>query len=72
MLFKRETQKTFHQTLSELRMNRAMLLLTTTNEKTAQIALAVGIPDPSYFSYAFKKHFGLSPSQARGRKAGAP
>jgi two-component system response regulator YesN len=64
-LFKRETKKTFHQYLTELRMDKAMTLLAGSDMKTADIAVQVGLNDPSYFSYSFKKHFGISPSQAR-------
>ncbi len=64
-LFKRETKKTFHQYLTELRMDKAMTLLTGSDLKTADIAVQVGLNDSSYFSYSFKKHFGISPSQAR-------
>lgn len=68
MVFKKETRKTFHQYLTALRMDRALTLLSSTEFKTAQIAERVGLPDPSYFSYCFKKHFGFPPSQARKRK----
>ena len=68
MVFKKETKKTFHQYLTELRMNRALSLLSSTEMKTAEIAEQVGLPDPSYFSYCFKKHFGFPPSGARKRK----
>ncbi|MEG0492965.1 MAG: response regulator [Clostridia bacterium] len=64
-LFKRETKKTFHQYLTDLRMNSALRLLGETEMKTAEIARQVGLPDPSYFSYCFKKHFGFPPSKAR-------
>ena len=64
-LFKRETGQTFHQYLTGLRMSRAMELLRTTNLKTAEVALMSGLGEASYFSYAFKKHFGVSPSQVR-------
>ncbi len=64
-LFKRETRKTFHQYLTELRMDKAMTLLAGSDLKTADIALMVGMGEASYFSYSFKKHFGVSPSQAR-------
>jgi two-component system response regulator YesN len=67
-LFKKETRKTFVQYLTELRMDEAAKLLVSTQLTTAQIADTVGVNDPSYFSYSFKKHFGMSPSQARGRK----
>lgn len=72
VLLKRETQKTFVQYLTELRMDKAMSLLTGTEMKTVQIAREVGIPDPSYFSYSFKKCFGISPSQARKREGATP
>ncbi|MCL2866720.1 MAG: response regulator [Clostridia bacterium] len=67
-VFKKEKQVTFHQYLTALRMDRALELLTSTDMKTARVAAAVGIPDPSYFSYCFKKHFGYSPSGLRRGK----
>lgn len=70
MVFKKETKRTFHQYLTELRMDRALTLLSSTELQTAQIAERVGLPDPSYFSYCFKKHFGYPPSRARGKAAG--
>ncbi len=67
-LFKKETHKTFVQYLTEIRMERATQLLASSDLTTAQIAAAVGIGDPSYFSYTFRKHFGIPPSQVRGRR----
>jgi two-component system, response regulator YesN len=64
-VFKKETKKTFHKYLTELRMDRAMTLLLKNDLKTAQIAEMVGMGEASYFSYSFKKHFGVSPSMAR-------
>jgi two-component system response regulator YesN len=42
-----------------------MELLRTTSHKTVEIAQQCGLGEASYFSYAFKKHFGVSPSQVR-------
>ena len=67
-VFKKETKKTFHQYLTEIRMDHAVKLLAAGEMRTAQVAQAVGIPDPSYFSYCFKKHFGYSPSSLRKQK----
>lgn len=64
-LFKREMKHTLHQYLTELRMDKAMSLMTGTDLKTADVAQMVGMSEPSYFSYSFKKYFGVSPSQAR-------
>ncbi len=40
-------------------------MLLEKNEKTYVIAQAVGYSDPNYFSYAFKKKYGMSPSKYR-------
>ena len=67
-VYKQEQRETFHQTLTRLRMDLSMQLLTTTNKKTTEIAHSVGLADPSYFSHAFKRYFGVSPLQARTGK----
>ena len=69
-IFKKETKKTFHKYLTELRMDKAMTLLAKGNLRTAQIAEMVGMGEASYFSYSFKKHFGISPSIARKNLTG--
>ena len=51
-------------------MRQAMTLLSGTDLKTASVAEAVGVPDPSYFSYVFKRIYGFSPSQVRRRREG--
>ena len=40
-------------------------LLKTTDEKTYIIAEMVGYADQNYFSYVFKKKYGVSPSKYR-------
>lgn len=67
MIFKKETKKTFHQYLTGLRMDKALALLSGGDMKVSEIAESVGLPDPSYFSYCFKKYYGYSPSRARSR-----
>lgn len=62
-IFKRETGKTFINYLTDYRMEKAVDLLLTQNEKTYIIAGKVGYSDPNYFSYVFKKQFGMSPSK---------
>ena len=64
-LFKKETGKTFLGYLTDLRMEKAMDFLAKGGMKTSEIAQQVGIADPSYFSYIFRKHFGIPPSQVR-------
>ena len=64
-LFKRETQKSFIAYVTDLRMEQAARMLQDTDEKTYLIAERTGYADPNYFSYVFKRHFGISPSKFR-------
>ena len=67
-VFKKETGKTFINYLTDYRMEEAVSLLLTQNEKTYVIAEKVGYSDPNYFSYVFKKQFGMSPSKYKMSK----
>ena len=64
-VFKKETGMSFVTYLTQIRMNEAQRLLDTTDEKSYIIAGMVGYEEPNYFSYVFKKHFGVSPSKYR-------
>ena len=64
-VFKKETGVSFVTYLTNIRMNEAQRLLDTTDEKSYIIAGMVGYEEPNYFSYVFKKHFGVSPSKYR-------
>lgn len=64
-IFKKETGHTFTTYLTDYRMNEASRLLMETNEKSYIIGKKVGYTDPNYFSYAFKRKFGVSPSKYR-------
>ena len=64
-VFKKETGMSFVTYLTNVRMNEAQRLLDTTDEKSYIIAGMVGYEEPNYFSYVFKKHFGISPSKYR-------
>ncbi len=64
-LFKKVTGQPYIRYLTEVRMNKALELLQTTEEKTYLIANSVGYEEPNYFSHVFKKQFGMSPTQYR-------
>lgn len=64
-VFKRETGMSFVAYLTEVRLQEAVGLLNTTDDKTYIIAEKVGYTEPNYFSYVFKKKFGVSPSKYR-------
>ncbi|MFA7129522.1 MAG: helix-turn-helix transcriptional regulator, partial [Sphaerochaeta sp.] len=63
--FKREMGISFVQYLTNMRMTRAKELLVKTEGKTYEIAQAIGFSEPNYFSFCFKRHEGISPSQYR-------
>ena len=46
-------------------MEQAAKLLIETNEKSYIIAQKVGYTDSNYFSYVFKRHFGVAPIKYR-------
>ena len=48
---------------THLRMARARELLVTSRLNVKQVAKRVGYTDPLYFSRAFRRHFGMSPSR---------
>ena len=64
-IFKRETEKNFVNYLTSVRLEEAVKLLNTTDDKTYVIAEKVGYPEANYFSYVFKKQYGVSPSKYR-------
>ncbi len=64
-LFKKETGMSFVNYLTQVRMEEAVKLLNTTEEKAYIISEMVGYMDPNYFSYVFKKLYGISPSRYR-------
>ena len=64
-VFKKETGKPFITYLTDYRMDIAADLMINTNDKSYTIAEKVGYSDANYFSYVFKKRFGVSPSKYR-------
>ncbi len=60
--FRSQTGKTVGEYIRELRMNKALELLTTGRYSILEIASAVGYSNPSQFSAAFKKLYGEPPS----------
>ena len=67
-MFKKETGKTYVAYLTEVRLDKAVELLNKTDDKTYVIAASVGYQEQNYFSYVFKKRFGVSPTKFRNNK----
>lgn len=65
--FKKYTQKTPVQFLSDLRLTNAQVLLETTDYSINEIARIVGYDNALYFSRLFHNQKGCSPSQYRNQ-----
>lgn len=67
-VFKKETGQAYTAYLTEIRLNKAVELLNKTDDKTYVIASKVGYQEQNYFSYVFKKKYGVSPTKFRGAR----
>lgn len=67
VVFRRETQSTPTEYLREVRLSRALVMLTTTALSIKEIWAAVGYNDPSTFDHHFKRRYGMTPTDARRR-----
>lgn len=64
-IFKEGTGKTFIEYLTAIRIEKAKIMLKTTELKTYEIAEQVGYRDPGYFSSIFKKDTLMTTSEFR-------
>ena len=53
-----------------MRMRESCRQLAYTRRSIAEVGIAAGYPDPSYFSRAFQRHMGLSPRDYRRKLGG--
>lgn len=64
-IFKSRTGVNFCDYLSKVRMDNAARLLKDSGYKTYEVSEVVGYKNPRYFSDAFKRYFGLTPTEFR-------
>ena len=69
-LFKAHTGETFIEALTRKRMEKAKSLLENTSKRAYEVAEEVGFSDPHYFSIAFKKATGKTPTEYAKEKRG--
>lgn len=62
-MFKTHTGETFIEALTKKRMEKAKQLLENTSKRAYEVAEEVGFSDPHYFSVAFKKATGKTPTE---------
>lgn len=66
-LFKRETGKNYIEYVTEVKMQKAMMMLSETPAKISEVANEVGYEDMKYFNKLFKKFTGVTPSEYRAK-----
>ncbi|MCF2446775.1 AraC family transcriptional regulator [Dyadobacter sp. CY345] len=70
--FKRDFAAAYHETpghwLVKRRLQEAHFLISQENKKPSDVYLDLGFEDLSHFSFAFKKQFGIAPTQLAGRR----
>lgn len=62
---RRNTGKSFSEYLNDYRLEKAMEMLRSTDERIADIAYDVGFANVTYFNRLFKSRFGYSPKELR-------
>lgn len=62
---------TFINLLIQKRMEAALSLLSSGKLRVAEVAARCGYTDQHYFSFCFKKYYGISPTRTRRREDGA-
>ena len=62
-LFKQETGENYVEYLSRVRIENAKKMLSESEASVKEISFSVGFSDPNYFSRAFKKYEGVSPTE---------
>lgn len=62
-LFTRHTGESLQSWIRHVRLQEAARLLRTTGLRVSEVAQLVGYVDPLYFSRAFRRAFGVAPSQ---------
>ena len=66
-IYKQKTGKTIIETINRYRVEKAKTFLKDTTMKIYEVAEAVGIEDPAYFTTVFIKYTGINPSEFRSR-----
>ena len=64
-IFKKEMGVTPNAYISKTKMERAMVMLASSDTPIKTLALSLGYDDVSYFNRIFKKFLGMTPQQYR-------
>jgi AraC family transcriptional activator of pyochelin receptor len=64
-LFKKVFGKSIFEFIGEQRMDHAMSLLRDGGYMVVEVARTIGYKNPNHFSSAFKRRFGINPSDVK-------
>ena len=67
-LFKKEVGMTYHEYLTNYRINIAKKLLESGEYNVSEVCAMVGYPNDNYFYKLFKKYTGKSPNRFTSRE----
>ncbi len=67
-LFKQETGENYVEYLSRIRIENAKKMINEGEKSMKEICYSVGFSDPNYFSRAFKKYVGVTPTEYKERR----
>ena len=63
--FRKHLNKTPHQYITQVRLEHSRRLLSDSDKAIGTIALETGFADHSHFTRAFKRYYGIAPSDTR-------
>lgn len=66
-LYKKQTGESLIDALNKYRVEIAKKLLMDSSKKVFEVAIAVGIEDPAYFTHVFTKYSGVSPKEYKSK-----
>lgn len=66
-MYKKETGRTIIDTINNIRIDKAKVLLKDPAKKIFEVAAEVGIEDPAYFTHVFEKYTGISPKEYKSK-----
>lgn len=64
-MFKNLTGHNFSEHLTQIRLNKAIQLLSSHELNISEISNAIGFSSPTYFNEVFKKHYQCTPAEFR-------
>jgi len=68
-IFRQQTGQTIHDYLNQLRLHASLELVAASDSSLTDLSLALGFASHSHFSAAFRRAFGVPPSQLRPKSA---